>query len=134
MARWGGLLYAVGLLSAAGITDAFYLPGKAPNSYADGEKVCSLQSSYSYPVSVDHIISQTTYLTGLVHNARLTSVYGLNRYTCFILPGGNAFEGMHDHQTKCSLCGLLAGYSSAAGQQCCTNYEYIHPYTAAAAL
>lgn len=40
MMRWGGLLCAAGLLSAAGITDAFYLPGKAPNSYTDGEKVC----------------------------------------------------------------------------------------------
>lgn len=40
MMRRGGLLCAAGLLSAAGITDAFYLPGKAPNSYTDGEKVC----------------------------------------------------------------------------------------------
>lgn len=40
MACWGSLLCAVGLLlSGAGKTDAFYLPGKAPNSYTDGEKV-----------------------------------------------------------------------------------------------
>eukprot|EP00903_Cladosiphon_okamuranus_P019925 g18312.t1 len=40
MARWETLLYAVGLLlSGAGKTDAFYLPGKAPNSYGEGDKV-----------------------------------------------------------------------------------------------
>lgn len=45
MARWETLLYAVGLLlSGAGKTDAFYLPGKAPNSYSEGEKVRVLSS------------------------------------------------------------------------------------------
>lgn len=40
MARWGTLLYAVGVfLSGAGKTDAFYLPGKAPSSYSEAEKV-----------------------------------------------------------------------------------------------
>lgn len=40
MARLGRLLAGAGLLlSGAGKTDAFYLPGKAPASYADGEKV-----------------------------------------------------------------------------------------------
>ena len=40
MARWETLLCAAGLLlSGAGKTDAFYLPGKAPNSFGEGEKV-----------------------------------------------------------------------------------------------
>lgn len=40
MARLEGLLYGVGLLVVAlGRTDAFYLPGGAPNSFSKDEKV-----------------------------------------------------------------------------------------------
>lgn len=40
MVRRGVLLGAAGLLLAGlGKSDAFYLPGKAPNSYSEGDKV-----------------------------------------------------------------------------------------------
>lgn len=62
MARWETLLCAVGLLLAgAGKTDAFYLPGKAPNSFNEGEKVCTCSLS-----SIPHTEVAATRTRGLV--------------------------------------------------------------------
>lgn len=45
MVRREHLLYAVGLIAlGAGRTDAFYLPGGAPNSFGKGDKVSHASS------------------------------------------------------------------------------------------